>query len=230
MDRSPSLESLRTERGKMPADRRAGMTLTELMVVVSIVVVLSAWVGFGYLRTSRQEANLRREAFVRTELVRDLERLERGLSLSSGCTNFETFAFGYPVETAGVSFETNRFHHVKGTTVTPPDSRMSGAVRGKVVGTVDGKSAVPGGTRRVLGAEAASIFDPSLISPKAAESGGGGRATGIAECTIEPWFGNSNLLQVTLSAPVPWLRPDGTWTERTVRVDRVVRMWNRQSQ
>ena len=203
---------------------RSGMTLVELMAVLSIVVLLSVWAGFGYLRTSRQEANLRREAFVRTELVRDLERLERGLSLSSGCTNFSTLAFRYPIETSGVSFETNRFCHVTGTTVLPPDSINPDALRGKVVGIVDGRAIVPGGTRREMGAESASTFDPSLIVP--AGVGSLAASAGIAECAIEPWFGNSNLLQISLSAPVPWYHPDGTWTERTVRVDRVVRLWN----
>lgn len=225
MKRSSPFIACRKLYGADRTANRRGVTLVELMVVVSVVVVLSAWVGFGYLRTSRQEANLRREAFVRTELVRHLERLERGLSLSSGCTNFATHAFRYPVETAGVSFETNRFHHVKGTIVLTPDSTGPEVLRGKVVGIVDGRAAGSGGTRREMGAEAASTFDPSLIAP----AGGRPATIGIAECAVEPWFGSSNLLQVSLSAPFPWMLPDGTWTDRTVRVDRVVRMWNRQA-
>ena len=58
-------------------------SLVELLVVILIVAIFSLFAGPAMVRTSRLERNLRDEAYVRTRLVLDMERIAREVSLAN---------------------------------------------------------------------------------------------------------------------------------------------------
>jgi hypothetical protein len=117
-----------------------------------------------------------------------------------------------------VSFETNRLLHVLGSSLA-----LEGEP-GRIRISVDGQAFVKGYTNRILSAEAPSSLSPNPVGNR---DEGLLPKPGISEFSVKPWFGSSNLVEVSLASPVAWRRSDGSWTERTVRVDRIVRMWNR---
>lgn len=115
-----------SNEGKKNGIRRSssGMTMVELLVTVAVVSVVACVGGLGYLRSSKLEKNFRREAYARTTLVKNLERLEQLVSLATSVEwigkNGEPVDSGslpaaessflkldFPLETGGISLETN---------------------------------------------------------------------------------------------------------------------------
>jgi len=95
-------------------DSRSGTTLVELLVVVLMIALISVALSKAVSSALTLEQNYREESAVRTALALQLGYAERYLSLANSIsTNGGTNIISYPLQTGGVSFETNRYVGVK---------------------------------------------------------------------------------------------------------------------
>ena len=187
-----------------------GITIVELLVVMAIAAVLATAAGLAYVRAGRMERNLRREAFVRTALALQLERIERGLSLSNGIlsTNADgrlDVSVSYPLETGGVAFETNRIMRVRSANLAlqSRDARLSVTNRSESL-------ELQGVSRRL---SASPLLEPNRL--------GDARMDGLEIRSV-----GTGLVSIRLMALVPFETTGGTNVWRTVSADRMVRLWN----
>lgn len=206
----------------------AAFSLVELLVVMSIVTVFTAFAGMAYVRATRLERNLRTEAFARTRLVLDLERIARGLSLAKDIewvdTNGTIIAdsrnlkpgtnyavrLSFPEETGGVSFETNRITKVSSLRFTVGLDAILAMASNRI-------DLVSNVRTNIL--ESAPVFitgEPTAFS----------RIT-MTNAVDQEGVSVSNLLHVTLASIVYLDDGGGKTREKEVSVDRLVRMWNR---
>lgn len=213
------------KRSANPANQ-SGQSVVELLVVTVIVAIIAVAGVFSFARASRLEQNLRREAFVRTRLVRHLELIERGLSLgarlseggggevfdSSESSKNAGFSVSFPMETGGISLESNRYFRVSRTSLewTPY----------AVLGNIDYEGgSETNGTKKM---------EPDPIPIDFSGSSRRGAPTQFARFTglSVTNFGGA-LLKVRLSADVAWQSGQGEWTYKPVSAERIVRLWNR---
>lgn len=188
------------------------------------------------VRTSRLERNLRDEAYVRTRLVLDMERIAREVSLANRidwlnpengnviatvndpasllnldfpATNY-VVQLSYPEETGGVSFETNRISQVSSVRLFPGRDSVLAAASNRV-------DLVPAEQRRRL------AVDPVFVGTKNPV-----RLTGL--CMTNVVSGGemqADLLHVTISAMIDLDAGNGETSPKEISVDRLVRMWNK---
>lgn len=224
----------KTGQTKGPRGRRfprAAFSLVELLVVTLIVAVFALFAGPAYLRSSRLERNLRDEAYARTQLVLDLERIAREVSLAKSiawedpatgvavtnsslplshpATNYVVRLL-YPEETGGVSFETNRISQVSSVRLALGRDFLLSTASNRV-------DLVPAEQRRFLRA------DPVFVGAR-----DGARM--VSFCITNVVSGGeerSDLLHATLSSAVDLDEGNGRTTPKTISVDRLMRMWNR---
>ena len=203
-----------------------GFSLVELLVVMLIVSVFSLFAGPALVRASRLERNLRDEAYVRTSLVMDLERIAREISLATSIDWFESdgktaasdsvirdgrnvvVKLSYPEETGGVSFETNRISQVSSVRLFSGTDSILASASNRV-------DLAPAERRRHLSA------DPVFV--------GGGNASFSGFWITNVVSGGivqTNLVHVTLSAVVKLDDGNGRTRDKEISVDRLVRMWN----
>ena len=182
-----------------------GHTLVELSIVILAMVVLAAAIAPDLVRRSRAEKNYRHEAFVRSRLVLHLGKIEQYLSLATNAVFAgEAIRAGFPRETGGVAFETNRVARV---------SRVS-CLR-------DGESVDTEVTRQNDDLATVQEDRPHMdASPLYLDFALPAR---LCEMAVE---GVGSVRLVRLSAEVPWVHADGQTSCRTVSVSRVVRLWN----
>lgn len=207
--------------------RCTAFSLVELLVVLLIVSVFSFFAGPAMIRASRLERNLRDEAYVRTRLVLNLERITRELSIASsigwyaldGKTAASESAIqegrdviiklSYPQETGGVSFETNRISQVSSVRLLAGSDLILSSASNRV-------DLAPAEQRRSL--SAAPVF----------VGGGHDSFSGLwITNVVSGGMVNSNLFHVTVSAIVKLDDGNGMTRDKVVSVDRFVRMWNR---
>ena len=211
-------------------------SLVELLVVILIVAIFSLFAGPAMVRTSRLERNLRDEAYVRTRLVLDMERIAREVSLANRidwlnpengnviatvndpasllnldfpATNY-VVRLSYPEETGGVSFETNRSSQVSSVRLFPGRDSVLAAASNRV-------DLVPAEQRRRL------AIDPVFVGAKNPV-----RLTGL--CMTNVFSGGdvqADLLHVTISAMIDLDAGNGETSPEEISVDRLVRMWNK---
>ncbi len=99
--------------------QKAGYTITELLVFLAILAMLIPLTVSHYTKAGYYETNLRAMAAARTSLSLTLERLERGLSLSSETIHInESCNIIYPQIHGGISMETNRVTNLQNAVVT----------------------------------------------------------------------------------------------------------------
>lgn len=187
------------------SSRHSGSTLVEFLVVLLITGILAAWCGPAYLRTSRLERNLRNEAFVRSKLAMHLATVEQYLSLGTNVVYSEgACTIGFPIEVGGVSLESNRLARV-----SKIDLKLrSDKVKTEVIKKNEALDVVMV-TRSEM--DAFPLFMDVTLGSK------------VCEMTVE---GEGEIRDVHISAEVPWITPDGTESNRTVTVSRLVRLWN----
>lgn len=208
---------------------RPAFSLVELVLVMGIVATLALFAGPVWVRASRQERNLRAEAYVRTRLVMDLERIARELSLAeridwmapdgtvvedsrllSPDTNYVVRLF-YPEETGGVSFETNRISQVSSLRVGLGADVLYSFASNHV-------DHAPAEQRRLMFTTpvfperaASSVVFSSLCVTNVLSSSGEVR---------------QNLVHVTLSSTLQLDEGEGGQTEKVISVDRLAKLWN----
>ena len=207
---------------------QGGFSLVELLVVTLIVSIFALFAGPAYLRSSRLERNLRDEAYARTRLVLDLERIARELSLAKdiqwvddkglevdSCAlqpdeHYEV-RLVYPMETGGVSFETNRISQVSSVRLALGHDFLLASASNRV-------DLAPAEQRRFLRA------DPVFIGAKNGARMASLCITNVVTDAGEP---QRDLLHVTLASVVDLDDGNRGTFCKTVSVDRLVRMWNR---
>lgn len=216
----------------------AAFSLVELLVVTLIVAVFALFAGPAYLRASRQERNLRDEAYVRTRLVMNLERIAREISLANDIawiapngtevsdsrdlipgTNY-VVRLSYPLETGGVSFESNRISKV----VSVSFDLFPEQIQSSVSNYVDLKLvSQPPRSMTTLPVFIGSGGDPqfsdlsitSVLSPVTNQD---------SSVVFKP---RTDLVKVSLSSVLHLDDGNRGTFCKTVSVDRLVRMWNR---
>ncbi len=206
---------------RLPPRERAGFSLVELMVVMALVGIVSVFAGYGFLRASRLEKAMRREAFVRTSLVLGLDRLERQISLADewwwetadgkrieSATSLSDgvscdVCLGFPLEAGGVSLETNRISQVFFTRLHP----MSAGVESTFSNVVD--HVMHGTSRRM---------DPSPLLETVPEET---RLAKLSVSNAAPGF-----LSVRLDASVVAEDVRGDEIRIPVSAERLVKLWN----
>ena len=215
---------------------KAAFSLVELLVVMLIVAIFSLFAGPVMVRASRLERNLRDEAYVRTRLVLDMERIAREVSLASRidwlnpengdvaatsqdaasllnldfpATNYIVQLF-YPEETGGVSFETNRISQVSSVRLFPGTDFVLASASNRV-------DLMPAEQRRRL------AVDPVFVGTKNPV-----RLTGLSMTNVISGAEvQADLLHVTISAMIDLDAGNGKRTPKEISVDRLMRMWNK---
>lgn len=217
----------RIHHNAIPGRWVSAFTLVELLVVVSITLVFVFFAGLAMMRTTRLERNLRTEAFARTQLVLDLQRIARELSLATNInwitpngsiltdsrnlhseTNYTVRLF-YPEETGGVSFETNRISQVSSVRMALSGNGIAASASNRV-------DLVPSEQRRILSA------DPVFV-------GHGNEASFLSFSITNVVSGDEvkpDLVHVTLSSVIRLDAGNGRTVDKILSVDRLVRMWN----
>jgi Tfp pilus assembly protein PilE len=182
------------------AKRDAGYSFVEVLVSTLIVVIFTVGLSVAFKNALSIEQNYRRESAVRTALARNLAYAERYLSLTknfSGVTNF------YPLETGGISFETNHWLSVKNSCISDAEGQMRFQVE-----SMDPRYSSPGD---YIHKKDFSGYGSLRIAPAS-----------IVEARLD---GNGEMRRLVLRADFPVETENGTETN-TIEVSRPVRLWN----
>ena len=203
----------------------SGYTLVETLVVLMILTVLAGAVALPLLRASQMERGLREEAYVRTQLTLNLERMAREISVAKSVVwEYENaegkrqtvsspkeipanrrswVCFDYPQEAGGVSLETNRYTHVQGVRFSMAPEWVAVSVSNIV-----NQQAVE---------KTVAMYPDGVFIPEA----GNVDFVRMSITNITP-----EIVDVSLAALVPQWRYNGDEFSITVEVSRLVRMWN----
>lgn len=188
---------------------REGATFVELLLVVFIVAILVFFCGPEFLAASCNEKNLRNEAFVRSKLIIHLASLERYLSLGNNVVvSNGAYCVEFPLETGGVSLETNRAVRVFGVEA---ECASNSDVVTTVLRRKDEDLKPVDESRHGKGMDATPILLNRSLE------------TRITDLTVE---GSGPVRLVKLTAEFPWMTGYGTASNRSVTVSRMVRIWN----
>ncbi len=186
-----------------------GMTMVELLVSFTLVSILVGAIAPMAVRAGHYEANVRLVSFARTNLARDLERVERAVSLAERfSTGTDGALLRFPAESGGVSFETNRL----------------AGVNSLAVAFDAGGILLDAGVARGFGTDLAS-FERRIAADPIVHLSGVGRYT-ITGFSLYAVPEGRGLLRMALSASVPQRRADGSIYYRDVSVCRYARAWN----
>lgn len=193
-----------------------GYTVIELMVTIVIVAVLAVSVGTLFVKLLTIQENEREEAYIRERLADICGAYADDLSVgTSFCRSNGTEIVTYRHETGGVSLETGRVSHV----ARLASAIANGAVRFDVDAFI--KQEIVRKSSHAASGDATLI--PLLgdmvsfrITPFDGTGDGGGN-----------WVSNGALgwLEATARYSV---EEDGKPVVKSVKVGRVVRLWNRE--
>jgi len=90
----------------------AGVSMVELLIVLLITVLFAAGLGTGISVALSIEQRYREEADIRTTMALQMDYLERYFSLTRNAVSNMNSA-NFPLETAGVNWETNHWTRVR---------------------------------------------------------------------------------------------------------------------
>ncbi len=185
------------------------MTMVELLVSFTLVSILVVAIAPMAVKAGHYETNVRLVSFVRTNLARDLERVERAVSLAermSAGTDGAVLLF--PPECGGVSFETNRLSGVNRLEISFDEGGIN----------------LTAGVAAGFGGDLAS-FERKIAADPVVHLSGVGRYT-ITSFSLHAEPDGSGLLRMAISASVPQKRADGSVYYREVSASRYARAWN----
>ena len=206
---------------------QCGYTVVELLVTILLVSVLAATVGTFFVKLLNIQEREREEAYVREKLADICGAYADALSVGSAFSRSNTVTVAnFRMETGGVSFETGIVTSV--TCVTSLVNVASGTLDSDVYGYE--------ATNLVRKLSRIAHADPKLIALR------GSNVAEILKYTLKPLNNNSANTKMTngfetTDAALGWLSvdaqyrikdKDGDLVGRTVTVERVVRLWNKE--
>lgn len=193
------------------SDRRSGVSLVELLVVMLIVVLAGVGLSTAIGYAMAIEQNYREESAVRTALALQMEYAERYFSLASQSTSN---AATYRQETGGVTFESTHWAAVKSlamsTNVVVTNNNKAITNSGSLYFQITTDNPNQPGVRSV------SPYGLLRIAP----------ATTVL-ARLEEGTGDVRRLVLTAQYPIR-RRIDGSWTTvlGTMTEERPIRLWN----
>lgn len=192
---------------------RCGFTIVELMVCIVLAVILAASVGPSAVKLLRVVESSREEGFMREKLATiagiyaDWLSLAQSYVVTNMANGVKVISADYPVEMEGISFETNNLYKV-----TACHSAVSNGMWNVWFDTHDPR--YPDHVRKVA-------FDgDALIEHVSAR---------IVDVTLKPELPLPNRAYCTLSILATnqfWDAKADAYSMRTVRTERIVRLWN----
>lgn len=192
---------------------RCGFTIVELMVCIVLAVILAASVGPSAVKLLRVVESSREEGFMREKLATiagvyaDWLSLAQSYVVTNMANGVKVISADYPVEMDGISFETNNV-----CKVTACHSAVSNGMWNVWFDTHDPR--YPDHVRKV------SFDGDALIEHVSAR---------IVEVTLKPELPLPNQAYCTLSILATnhfWDVKADAYSMRTVRTERIVRLWN----
>lgn len=192
------------------SDRRSGVSLVELLVVMLIVVLAGVGLSTAIGYAMAIEQNYREESAVRTALALQMEYAERYFSLA---TNVVGETATYRQETGGVTFESTHWAAVKSlamsTNVVVTNNNKAITNSGALYFQIDTDNPNQPGVR--------SVSPDGLVR--------------IAPATtvLARLEGTGDVRRLVLTAQYPIRkRIDGSWTTvlGTMTEERPIRLWN----
>lgn len=195
--------------------RRGGYTIVELMVTIVIVSVLAAAVGTFFVKLLTIQENDREEAYIRERLIDVCGAYADDLSVGksfSRSNNVDVITYRH--ETGGVSLETGRVTHVAHLTTLVTNRTVRLDVNAFMQQEIVNKRYDASGDASLI----PLIGD--MVSFRVTPLNGSGDAVG------GNWTSDAALGRLEAMAKYRVKDKNGQIVEKSVIVERVVRLWN----